>query len=76
MPISIKNAEIEQLARELAKETGETITDVVKKSLQERLWRVRARKCARGLPEQVEDILRRMDALPTLDERTEEEILG
>ena len=27
-------------------------------------------------PEQVEDILKRMDALPTLDERSEDEILG
>ena len=76
MPISIKNAETEHLAWELAKETGEAITEVIKKSLQDRLRRVRARKRARGLSEQVEDILRRMDALPTLDERAEDEILG
>lgn len=76
MPISIKNAEAEQLARELAKETGETITEVVKRSLQDRLQRVRGRRHAKGLPEQVADILQRMDALPTLDERTEDEILG
>ncbi len=76
MPISIKNAEAEQLARELAKETGETITEVIKKALQDRLQRVRGRRHAKGLPEQVEDILQRMDALPTLDERTEDEILG
>jgi antitoxin VapB len=76
MPISIKNAETEELARELAKETGETITEVIKKSLQDRLQRVRGRRHARGLPEQVEDILQRMDALPTLDERAEDEILG
>lgn len=76
MPISIKNAETEQLARELAKETGETITEVIKKSLQDRLQRVRGRRQVRRLPEQVEDILRRMDALPTLDERSEDEILG
>jgi antitoxin VapB len=75
MPISIKNAETEQLARELAKETGETIT-VIKRSLQDRLQRVRGRRHAKGLLEQVEDILQRMDALPTLDERAEDEILG
>jgi hypothetical protein len=34
------------------------------------------RRHARGLPEQVEDILQRMDPLPTLDERAEDEILG
>ncbi len=76
MAISIKNEETEQLARELAKETGETITEVIKKSLQDRLQRVRGRRHARRLPEQVEDILQRMDALPTLDERPEDEILG
>ena len=76
MPISIKNVETEQLARELSKETGETITEVIKKSLQDRLQRVRGRRHARGLPEQAEDILQRMDALPTVDERTEDEILG
>lgn len=76
MPISIKNAETEQLARELAKETGETITEVIKRSLQDRLQRVRGRRHARALPEQVEDILQRMDALPALDKRSEDEILG
>ena len=76
MPISIKNPETEELARQLAEETGETITEVIKKSLQDRLQRVRGRRHARGLPEQVADILQRMDGLPTLDERSEDEILG
>jgi len=76
MPISIKNQETERLARELAKETGETITEVIKKSLQDRLQRVRGRRRVRELPEQVADIMERMDALPTLDDRPEDEILG
>ena len=76
MPISIKNAETEELARQLAKETGETITEVIKKSLQDRLQRVRGRRHAKGLPEQVADILQRMDGLATLDERSEDEIVG
>jgi len=76
MPISIKNAETEELARELAKETGETITEVIKRSLKDRLQRVRGWRHAKGLPEQVEDILERIDALPTLDKRAEDEILG
>lgn len=76
MPISIKNDETEQLARELAKETGETITEVIKKALQDRLQRVRGRRHAKRLPEEVADILQRMDALPTLDRRSDDEILG
>ena len=67
MPISIKNEETEQL---------ESITEVIKKSLQDRLQRVRGRRHARRLPEEVADILQRMDALPTLDDRREDEILG
>jgi antitoxin VapB len=76
MPISIKNLETERLARELAKETGESITEVIKKSLQDRLHRLRGRRRARTLPEQVEDIFERIDALPILDSRSEDEILG
>ena len=76
MPISIKNPETEELARQLAEETGETITEVIKKSLQDRLQRVRGRRHARGLPEQFADILQRMDGLPALDGRSEDEILG
>jgi len=76
MPISIKNEETEQLARELAKETGQTITEVIKQALQDRLQRVRGRRHAKRLPEEIADILQRMDALPTLDNRPEDEILG
>ena len=76
MPISIKNPETEQLARNLAKETGESITEVIRKSLQERLKRVRGRRHVRSLIEGVEDILQRMDALPRTKAGTEDEILG
>ena len=76
MPISIKNPETEHLARELARETGESITEVITKSLQDRLQRIRGRRHVRSLPEQVEDILKRLDALPRLDTRSDDEILG
>ncbi len=76
MPISIKNPEAERLARELAKETGESITEVIRNALQDRLRRVKGRRRARTFVEDVKDILRRVDALPTLDTRTEEQVLG
>jgi antitoxin VapB len=77
MPISIKNPETEQLARQLAKETGETITEVIKKSLQDRLQRVRGQRKGRALKEEIADILARVDALPRLNEDlTDDEILG
>jgi antitoxin VapB len=76
MPISIKNPHTEQLARQLAKETGETITEVITKSLQDRLQRVHGRRTAQPLKEQVADILQRLDALPILSTASEDEILG
>ncbi len=77
MPISIKNHETEQLARQLAKETGETITEVIKKSLQDRLQRVRGQRKGRALKDEIADILARVDALPRLnDDLTDDEILG
>lgn|GEM_PF-4962947 len=46
MALSIKNPEVERLARELAAKTGESITDAVLLSLRERLIRQDARSCA------------------------------
>ena len=76
MALSIKNAETEQLARQIAKETGESITEAIQKSLRERLERLGKEQRRHILREQVEEILRRVDALPILDERSAEEIIG
>jgi len=76
LPISIKNPETEHLARELSKETGESLTETITNSLRDRLQRLRGRRHAQSLVEEVDDILRRVDALPSLDSRSEEEILG
>lgn len=76
MPLSIKNELTERLARQVADETGESITEAIQKSLEERWERLKARRRSRVLSRQVEDILRRVDAMPTLDERSPDEILG
>jgi antitoxin VapB len=76
MALSIKNPDAERLAREIAKETGETLTEAIQRSLQERLQRLPQRRRGRLLTEKLQDILRRVDALPTLDARSEDEILG
>jgi len=76
MPLSIKNAATERLARQVAGETGESITEAIQKSLEERWERLKARRRNRVLTGQIEDLLRRVDALPTLDDRSPEEILG
>jgi len=76
VPLSIKNHATERLARQVADETGESITEAIQKSLEERWQRLKARRRARVLSRQVEDILQRVDAMPTQDNRSPDEILG
>ena len=76
MPLSIKNDVTERLAREVAEETGESLTSAIQTALQERLQRLKASRQSHGTAAQIEDLLRRVDALPTLDTRSAEEILG
>jgi antitoxin VapB len=75
MALSIKTDEADRLARELAAETHESLTEAVTVALRERLDRVRAR---RGI-----DITHRLGrltveytGLPVHDPRTPDEILG
>ena len=76
MPLSIKNDETERLAREVAREAGESLTQAIQVSLAERLERLRQRRKPRIVVEKLEEILQRVDALPGLDTRPEDEILG
>jgi antitoxin VapB len=76
MALSIKNEETERLARQVARETGESLTEAIQKALQERWERLKARRRSQVLAGQVEDLLRRVDALPPLDSRPDDEILG
>ncbi len=76
MPLSIKNEATERLARQVANATGESLTEAIHKALQERWQQLRAKRRGGVLAGQIEDLLRRMDSMPTLDTRPEDEILG
>jgi antitoxin VapB len=76
MPLSIKSESAERLARQVARETGESLTEAIQKSLEERLLRLQRQRKSHLLVTQIEDLLRRVDALPTLDPRSADEILG
>ncbi|MGH9494229.1 MAG: type II toxin-antitoxin system VapB family antitoxin [Candidatus Sulfotelmatobacter sp.] len=76
MALSIKNVDTERMAREVAAKTGESITEAIQKSLEERLARLRQEKQSRVAQAQIEEILRRVDQLPILDARTTDEIIG
>lgn len=76
MALNIKDAEADRLARELAAETGESITESVTVAVRERLERVRGRSGARRLADELHAIAQRVAALPPVDDRTDDEILG
>jgi len=76
MAISIKSMEAERLAREIAEKTGESLTGAILTALQERLDRLKNQRRTQVLTSQLDDILRRVDAMPILDSRPEDEILG
>jgi antitoxin VapB len=76
MGISIKSIETENLAREVAAKTGESLTGAIQKSLEERLERLNSNRRSHILAAQIDDILQRVDALPDLDPRTPDEIIG
>jgi len=76
MALSIKNPEAERLAKLLARETGETVTQSVIAALRETLVRKRGRRTAPDVTEAILRISERCAALPDLDERTPDQILG
>jgi antitoxin VapB len=76
MPLSIKNEATEKLARQVAGETGESITEAIQRSLEERWERLKMRRKSNILAGQIEDLLRRVDALPNRDSPSASEILG
>ena len=76
MALSIRNAKAEKLARELAAESGENITQAITRALEERLQRLRGRSAAIDMVEEIMKISRRCSKIPDQDKRSPDEILG
>jgi antitoxin VapB len=77
MPLSIKDPEADELARKLARSTGETITQAVITALRERLAREQRKdEAIENLVEDIMDIGRHCAFLPLLDKRSADEIIG
>jgi antitoxin VapB len=77
MTVLIKDEEADRLIRQLAERTGETITDAVKEAVAEKLARTPLSEAEIGeRMRQIEDILARADAMPTIDHRSADEIIG
>ncbi|WP_158044760.1 type II toxin-antitoxin system VapB family antitoxin [Skermanella pratensis] len=76
MPLNIKDPSTEKIVRELAAVTGEAVTTAVRKAAEERLQRVRNDRFGRRLADELMEIGARCSALPDLDARSADEILG
>ncbi len=74
MVLSIKSAEADELARELARTTGESLTVAVTTALRERLDR--QGRSVDHVAERLKAVSAVGRGLPRLDNRTDEEILG
>ena len=73
--MSIKSDEADRLARELAAETGETLTEAVVIALKERLDREQAKRAA-SMRTRLARLAAEVATLPLGDDRTPEEIIG
>jgi len=76
MALSIRNSETEKLARKVSRLTGETLTEAIGKSLEERLERLERSRSRPTVRREIDKILARVDALPDRDSRSADEILG
>jgi len=75
MALILKHPEADRLARELARETGEGLTEAVVVALRERLARTRRARRS-GLAAEIVRIGKECAALPVLDPRSADEILS
>lgn len=76
MALSIKDPETDRLARALSEATGESLTEAIRRALQERLARETQRNAHYRLETTVKRVQERLAALPVLDPRSPEELIG
>ncbi|MFP4351154.1 MAG: type II toxin-antitoxin system VapB family antitoxin [Desulfococcaceae bacterium] len=72
----MENPRTEQLARQVAEQTGENLTSAITIALEERLLRLRGEKTAPDVFEKIMNISKRCAALPRLDPRLPDDIIG
>ena len=76
MALNIRNQETEKLAEAIAAMTGETKTQAVTEALKERLETLKRRRQRRSVADRLDEIAKHCAALPVLDKRSPDEILG
>lgn len=73
--MNIKNPEARELAAELSKLTGDSVTQVVTTALREKLDAERKKRSREGLAERLMAIGREFSRLPVVDPRDHDEML-
>ena len=76
MSLTIQDANAERLARRLAEATGESIPHAVTRALEERLQKISLVSPSFVRAEQILAVAKRGGALPELDRRSPDAILG
>ena len=76
MALSIKDPETDRLARLLAEATGESLTEAIRRALEERLSREGQRHSYNRIAASVQRVQERLANLPVLDPRGTEDLLG
>lgn len=75
MSFNIKNEETHRRAKELARLTGETMTEAVDRAIAERLDSIRRKRNKPALVERLLEIGHECASLPVLDKRSPEAML-
>lgn len=76
MALCIKDPETDRLARALAAATGESITEAIRRALEERLKRETRASAEYPVLAAAKRVQERLARLPILDHRSAEELLG
>lgn len=76
MALSIKNPEVDRLARELAEVTGENITEAICKALEERLEKEKGKRPGNVIHDEIQRIRNRIARLQRIDKRSDDELIG
>ncbi|NJO36364.1 MAG: type II toxin-antitoxin system VapB family antitoxin [Rhizobiales bacterium] len=76
MALNIKHPDADRLARELARRRKQSITEAVVEALEAALAKERQAVRAPGLAKELLSIGDRYAALPTLDQRSDDKIIG
>ena len=76
MPLDVQDPEISRLVHALCEATGESPAEAIRRALEERLKREQDKRSSESLVARIRHIQESVTALPVLDHRPVDEVLG